>query len=388
MTDMAQVQSANAVIPPYHLLFVHGDIEAASSYIEASEKDQTIDCTYRSTLSLLEARLIVHMEPSDCVVLDYRLCEDEADQGFVESLIEQSGDAATVVLVEKAEMCAQDFCKKFGLPMVEASANEPEKLIQVVHMQAVIARNKALYRKVHQSKATREAQRDHMNGVAHDIRTPLGVIDSSAQLVEKMAEQSPAIARHCEKIRTAVTNMSNMIDRSLEVARDTMEHLESNCTSLDLYSIVKRIASNAQEQYPQRPISLEVSLPVVPEIYANAENVQRSVENILHNALKYSPGDSLVRLSMEMDDQHITLHVIDKGIGIPSQELPHVGQRFYRASNSENLQGSGIGIYTVRLLVEAMHGQVAIDSQEGQGTTVSLTFMRADALERVLTHVA
>ncbi|MBC7135932.1 MAG: ATP-binding protein [Oceanibaculum nanhaiense] len=92
--------------------------------------------------------------------------------------------------------------------------------------------------------------------------------------------------------------------------------------------------------------------------------------NLLDNALKYSPADKPVNFELCREGDRAITSIVDQGIGIPPEELEHIGQRFFRASNASSHSGTGLGLHTAMRLVELHEGEMRIDSSQGQGTTI------------------
>jgi two-component system sensor histidine kinase BaeS len=118
--------------------------------------------------------------------------------------------------------------------------------------------------------------------------------------------------------------------------------------------------------------------PQLPEVKASPPHVRQVIDNLLDNALKYSSSGGLVTVSCRPANEQVIVSVTDTGQGIPSKDLPHVFERFYRSDRSRSRASAeegtgGLGLAIVRSIVNAHGGQVSIDSQEGKGTTVRIT---------------
>ncbi|HVI95961.1 MAG TPA: ATP-binding protein, partial [Anaeromyxobacter sp.] len=115
-------------------------------------------------------------------------------------------------------------------------------------------------------------------------------------------------------------------------------------------------------------VRLEIA-PDVPHLLADPHRLERIVVNLLSNALKYSPGQAEVVVEVSGVEGGVAIAVLDRGVGIAPEDLPHVFDRFFRARGARRPEGLGLGLYITRLLVEAHHGRVEVTSQLGQGST-------------------
>jgi two-component system sensor histidine kinase BaeS len=150
----------------------------------------------------------------------------------------------------------------------------------------------------------------------------------------------------------------------------------------DLVALVRRMVDH-QREIAEHPIRVEASVgTLVCEV--DAERIERVVGNLIANASKYSPesADVSVRVvaAQEGEEAWAVLTVADQGRGVPAEDLPHVVDRFYRAENVGRTQGAGIGLASVREIVEQHGGTVAIESSEGTGTVVTVRLRLAEAL--------
>jgi signal transduction histidine kinase len=106
--------------------------------------------------------------------------------------------------------------------------------------------------------------------------------------------------------------------------------------------------------------------------YWDAAQLERTVDNLVANAIKYSPQGGDITISLRRKDNHAVLTVQDHGIGIPSHDREHVFDRLYRAQNARSIAGTGMGLATVKQIVDRHQGEISLASSEGQGTTVEI----------------
>jgi len=218
--------------------------------------------------------------------------------------------------------------------------------------------------------------------VAHDLKNPLSAIKGYAQLLRRRAARSEVpvsdqITEGLAAIDATVTRAVAQIDELLDLARSQVRQaLRLNPTSVDLVALTQSTVGQYRAASPDYQIKVETDLPELIGIWDQAR-LERVLGNLLTNAIKYSPAGSevVVRLHVEESrgDAFAVLSVSDQGIGIPTEDLPHVFEPFYRAANAVGqTPGTGLGLAGVRHIVEQHRGAVSVRSQVGAGTTFTI----------------
>jgi two-component system phosphate regulon sensor histidine kinase PhoR len=141
----------------------------------------------------------------------------------------------------------------------------------------------------------------------------------------------------------------------------------SECISKALASV----ASRAQEKSITLTSNIE---PSVGQMIGNEFSINEMIANLLFNAVKYTPEQKTVRLEAKGYDDHVRIDVIDTGIGIPADELAHVFDEFFRATNALKTEkdGTGLGLSIVKQIVKQHSGEISVESREGQGSTFTV----------------
>ncbi len=136
----------------------------------------------------------------------------------------------------------------------------------------------------------------------------------------------------------------------------------------------------------QKELHLGLSLPEeVPPVLANGDEIEQVLNNIVSNAIKFTPSGGEILLSLHADVQEVTIFVRDSGVGIPPEDLPRIFERFYRVDKARSRQmgGTGLGLAIAQQIIEGHGGRIWVESEPGQGTTVSFTLPVAAAPEEV-----
>lgn len=226
-------------------------------------------------------------------------------------------------------------------------------------------------RTLHPIEQALDAQTRFSSDVAHELRTPLAVMQSE---IEIGLRASTASARdHKELLESnldEVHRLRALTDRLLILASE--KELPLAPTHLDdvATEAINRVISLAQS----RKIGIESTVGKETAL-ANFDTLTDAVVVLLDNAIKYSPAKSAVTISAETQGKYVLLHVTDNGSGIAAADLPHVFDRFYRADTSrskQNVDGHGLGLSIAKRIVESHHGKISVTSTEGKGTTFTM----------------
>ncbi len=230
-------------------------------------------------------------------------------------------------------------------------------------------------------KAARQDQRQLMRMVSHEFRTPLAAIRYASDMLTLMLERpQQAVAQRLKSIDEAVSRMTMLIDRFLASERQDEGVLKIEQVDFPaLYEDVQRHFDHAGlgERLRLHPVA------PMPAYRGDTEMLRTVIVNLVDNALKYSPKDAEVEITIEAHNDDIVLEVKDRGIGIPDRDLAQIGNRFYRASNTGGTGGSGLGLHSCRQLVGYHQGHLDLSARQGGGTIARVFlplpgFARAD----------
>ena len=219
-----------------------------------------------------------------------------------------------------------------------------------------------------------QRERRFVDGVAHELRTPITVISGHAQSLQ--ADASEAIRPVVGLIAAEATRLGDLITVMLDFARGDAGRLSLSISELDAETLVLEAFERLQALAPDR---LRLAAPVNDAalmIHADAERVQQCLAALVENALKFSDG--AVQLAVTASSDAVSLHVRDQGPGIPEAERSQVLERFVRGSTAIGTRGSGIGLATVVLLIQAMQGELVIGDAPGGGADMQLRFRISD----------
>lgn len=213
-------------------------------------------------------------------------------------------------------------------------------------------------------------ERSFVDGVAHELRTPITVISGHAQRLQADASQSSSGS--VDVIVAEAKRLGDLTLAMLELARVDSGRLALVWVELDLEALLLEAFERLQGLAPDR---LQLGSPVegdLPRIWADPDRVHQCLASLVENALRYSDG--FVELGVSTSPSAVTLQVEDQGPGIPISEHDQVRQRFVRGSTARGTQGSGLGLAIVHTLMRAMQGELLIGEAPEGGAVLQLRF--------------
>ena len=222
--------------------------------------------------------------------------------------------------------------------------------------------------------ATREAQRQLLADIRHDLRTPLTVIGGFSEALKDGTASGDGAVRAADAISDEADRLSRMLDDLDHLTVPGVAGPQLHLASLDGLEVaqdaVERFAAEAESNGQELRVDAAAeSSPLI----ADRDVLDRILGNIIANALKHAPSpDGLVTVEVTTDRGRVTLAVRDNGPGIPESALPHVFDRFYRADPSRTGAGSGLGLAIVRDLTDALGGESFAENVEGNGARVGV----------------
>ncbi|MEZ4973984.1 MAG: PAS domain-containing sensor histidine kinase [Cyclobacteriaceae bacterium] len=211
---------------------------------------------------------------------------------------------------------------------------------------------------------------------SHEFRTPLSTILSSASLIDKYLkeEEHPKRKKHVDRIKEAVGNMRDILEDFLSLGKleegqidVNMEELTNEQLRDDLSRVV---ASMEQLTKPGQKISVECS--VTSSVKLDRKLTGNIISNLLSNAIKFSPDHSEIFIRCKSEKKLLSIEVQDSGIGISEEDQKHLFERFFRAKNAANIQGTGLGLNIVVKYLELMGGRILCNSDIDEGTTFTV----------------
>ena len=223
-----------------------------------------------------------------------------------------------------------------------------------------------------------DMQRQFVADASHDLKTPLTVILSNSELLRQQNED--ADAPELDRIQSAGRRMKDLVQKMLTLARMEDDPNRGAWESLDLSDMVMETALAFEAAAFEKGLTIDENVESDLTVKGNKAQVQSVVECLLDNACKYADAGSAITVSLEKAGKKAKLTVHNTGSYIPTEDLAHVFERFYRADKSRTAgDSSGLGLAIVQSVVEAMGGSVAAESSEESGTAFTVLLPRENS---------
>ncbi len=220
-------------------------------------------------------------------------------------------------------------------------------------------------------KELNELKSRFVSMASHEFRTPLGGILTSVSLIDRYAttEDAPKRDKHIQNIKKSVRNLTNILNDFLSLDKLDQGKVATTNSEFDLNHFVDETVGELRDTSSRElAISIEHAEPVMT-IVQDREMIRNVLINLISNAIKYSPENGKVTIRTRKMGNTVRLEIEDEGMGIPLEDQKHLFERFFRAKNAFNLQGTGLGLNIVKRYLDMMGGEITFSSVENKGTT-------------------
>lgn len=218
---------------------------------------------------------------------------------------------------------------------------------------------------------------DFVSTVSHELRTPLtsmkGFIDTLLSSGDKLDNDSKT--RFLTIVQQQILRLTRLVEDLLTVSRLEGHKSKNIFRSIMVKELCTVIVETLESKYPEHKFELNSACDV-PEIWVDYDKVNQVMTNLIDNAAKYSYPKTTVNIDISTQDEYVQILVKDQGVGIPKEYLPKIFKKFARIDNplTREVQGTGLGLYITKSLVDNMGGELSVESIEGKGTTFKALF--------------
>ncbi len=210
---------------------------------------------------------------------------------------------------------------------------------------------------------------------SHDFRTPLTVIKMAANMLETYFDRMPAERRSVklQQINVQVDRMTHLLNNALAVSKANAGKTEFRPEMVDLEAFCRGLWTDVTGE-TQQSHRLEFRYELdVKSVMLDPKLIYRALANLIGNAIKYSPSQGHVRFIVARDADLIIFRISDNGIGIAEDDVKRLFEPFFRGKNTGGIDGTGLGLSIVRSFVDVHGGRIAVESEEGKGTTFTIS---------------
>ncbi len=216
-------------------------------------------------------------------------------------------------------------------------------------------------------------RRELVGNVSHELRTPLAAIKAMVETLQNGAVSDIEVATDfLSRIDAEVDKMTHMVGELTELSRIETGQARLNLELTDINQLVIEATIRLMPQAGRQQVALLTKLyPELPLVGIDREQIQQVILNLAHNAIKFTPAGGRITVSTEIQQDSVIISIVDTGIGISKEDLPHVFERFYKADKARSGGGTGLGLAIARHIIQAHGGSIQVSSQEGEGSTFS-----------------
>ncbi|SEW15197.1 PAS domain S-box-containing protein [Chryseobacterium wanjuense] len=269
---------------------------------------------------------------------------------------------------------AEEFLKKYASELEELVEHRTRSLKQMLYEleEAKEEANISLEKEKHLNKMKSR----FVSMASHEFRTPLSSMQLSVVLIEKYLQISDntQILKHLQKIKNAIASLNGILNDFLSLEKLEAGIIAPNFGVFDVIKFSEELTEELQLITKDDQIIIYQHTGSESEINLDQNLLRNCLMNLISNAIKYSGENTLIEFSTEINEKYYLFTVKDNGIGIPEQDHAALFQPFFRAHNTGNIPGTGLGLNIVLRYVNLMDGKVSFESKSNVGTTFTLLF--------------
>jgi two-component system phosphate regulon sensor histidine kinase PhoR len=222
-------------------------------------------------------------------------------------------------------------------------------------------------------------RRDFISNISHELRTPLASLKALVETLQEGAlEDPPAARRFLKQMEIEIDNLTQMVQEVLELTRIESGRVPLELKTIDPCEFLDSSIERMKLQAERAGLTLRLECtPDLPAVRADSGRMMQVFVNLIHNAIKFTqPGGEII-VSASPQEKEVVFSVKDTGVGIASEDLTRIFERFYKADRSRSGGGTGLGLSIARHMVEAHGGRIWVESELNVGSTFYFTLPMA-----------
>ncbi|MEN5310333.1 HAMP domain-containing sensor histidine kinase [Chryseobacterium cucumeris] len=227
-----------------------------------------------------------------------------------------------------------------------------------------------------QQKKFSELQRDFINNMTHEFKTPLSSILLASEALNKqeLVQENSKLQTYTSIIINQSHKLNSHIEKILNIAKNDAAGLSLKPQKILLQPFIQEIADNIQHK--NKDLSIEINIENSTSVMADEFHFTNIIYNLLDNSIKYCEIKPVIKISAHKDSKGLYLKFKDNGMGIPAKNIPHIFEKFYRVhtKRSEEVNGFGLGLFYVKKVVQQHHWKIFVENNEDKGITTTLFF--------------
>jgi PAS domain S-box-containing protein len=274
---------------------------------------------------------------------------------------------------------AADRLKKSEEQLIQYAA-ELEKKVQSrtealnLSVQSLEKANEETRKALEKERELNDLKSKFVSIASHEFRTPLSAILSSTSLIKQYRDRNELdkVDKHVDRIRSSVRHLTGILNDLLSLGKLEEGHIDVNNEIVSIESFFHEIQEEVTPVLKEgQELKIRLGGPNL-KLYTDTKILRGVLFNLISNASKYSDARKKIYLSAHQIKNEISIEVRDEGIGIPASEVKHIFDRFFRASNASNIQGTGLGLNIVKRYIGLLGGRISFDTVEGEGSVFKI----------------
>ena len=214
---------------------------------------------------------------------------------------------------------------------------------------------------------------DFVSNVSHEMKTPIAIMKNYAELLQADRIEDGLRKEYAESIENAATRLSDLIVNILKLNKLENQRITPEAEDYDVCRQLCECILQFEDAWDEKEIELEAEIEDVAMVRADASLMELVWNNLISNAVKFTePGGSII-VSQTSDENYIRVSVSDTGCGMSQESMKHIFDKFYQGDTSHSKEGNGLGLALVKRVLELMDGDIQIVSEEGKGSTFTVT---------------
>jgi signal transduction histidine kinase len=230
-----------------------------------------------------------------------------------------------------------------------------------------------LIKSLEKEKEVNDLKSRFVSMASHEFRTPLSTVLSSISLLAKYntTEDQPKRDKHIDRIKSSVKTLTDILNEFLSLGKIEEGKVEVKSELIDVSECINSITNEMNVLLkPGQEIKYKHSGNT--STYTDSSLLKHVLINLISNAIKFSPENATILISGKVDNENMTIKITDQGMGIPMADQIHLFERFFRATNATNIQGTGLGLHIVGRYIEILSGTISYESELEKGSTFKI----------------
>lgn len=253
---------------------------------------------------------------------------------------------------------------------VKARTNELQRTLD-----ALETSKEELTMSLEKEKEVNDLKSRFVSMASHEFRTPLSTILSSISLLAKYTntEEQHKRDKHIDRVKSSVKNLTDILNEFLSLGKIEEGKVDVRPELFDITEFISGIINEMNVLLKNGQV-LEYTHVGIPDTYSDSNLLKHVLVNLMSNAIKFSPENSIILIECTIQNDEVMVRITDQGIGIPNKDQVHLFERFFRATNVTNIQGTGLGLHIVGRYVDLLNGTITYNSELEKGSAFTIHF--------------